>query len=162
GLSCIRGERTFANLGIGPSGSYRYQFFVQAGGACTIQAEAAKKNDTGDGIRRLSQAGPRQIVVDESLGDESAEKALDDTVFEVQVNHVVGENAGILEDDRANRRIASPLPGFLVALPRRAQRIHRIRPAGVRSLTLIESGERKSLGATLGRNRLEGFISDHA
>ena len=50
----------------------------------------------------------------ETLGDETAEQPLHDAMLQMQMNNFVVQDAGIVEDDRANGRIASPFPGLLI------------------------------------------------
>ncbi len=101
---------------------------MQPGSAGTIQAQTTEQDHAGDGIGRLGQASPRQIVMHEALGDEAAEQPLHDAMFQVQMDDVVVERAGIFEDDGTNRRFATPLPELLIAFARRPQRVHRIDP----------------------------------
>lgn len=51
----------------------------------------------------------------EALGAETGEQTLRDPLFEMKVNRVVGEDAGILEYDGARRYLLAPLGELLVA-----------------------------------------------
>ena len=147
----------FADLGIDPAGGDRDQLLVQPGGAGAVEAEPAEQDDAGDGVRRLGQAGPGEIVVDEALGGEAAEQPLDDAVLQVQVDDVVVQRAGVLEDDGADRRVAAPFPELLVALAGRAERVHRVGPGRIGALALVEGGELEARRAVLVRRVRSGL-----
>ena len=69
--------------------------------------------------------------MDEALRAEAREQPLRDALLEVQVDGVLGEHAGVLEDDRPDRRLAAPVGELLVLLARRAERVERGGPARV-------------------------------
>ena len=92
------------------------ELLVQPRGRGAVEAEAAEQDHARDRVRRLGEAGAGEVVVDEALGDEAAEQPLHDPVLQVEVDDVVVERAGVLEDDRADRRVAPPFPGLLVPL----------------------------------------------
>ena len=54
-------------------------------------------------------------------------KPLDDAVFQVEVDDVLVHRAGVVEDDRPDRRLPPPFPGLLVAL------------AGGRSVSIVSA-----------------------
>ena len=58
---------------------------MQPCGPRAVQAEPAEKDHARDGVGGLSKAGPRQVVVDEPLREESAEQTLHDSGFRVRV-----------------------------------------------------------------------------
>jgi hypothetical protein len=77
-------------------------------------------------------------MVDEALRAEASEEALGDPLLKMQVNGVLGEYARILEHDRADRRIASPVGELLVLLARRSERVESCGPARVGLCTAVE------------------------
>ena len=83
-------------------------------------------------------------MVDEPLGGEPAEQPLDDAVLQVEVDDVLVHRAGVLEDDRPDRRLPAPFPGLLVALAGSAERVHRLGPGRVGPLALVEGRETRT------------------
>ena len=128
GIAGIRGERFLAHLRVGPAGRDRNQFLMQACGPWSVEAEAPQEHNAGNGVRGLGQTGSRHVVVDETLRREAAEESLHDAVFQMQMDDLVVHRAGVLKNDWADRRGASPLPEPLIAFAGRAQGIHRIGP----------------------------------
>ena len=57
GLAGIGCERPLPHLRVGPARRDRDEFFVQPGGARTIQTQATEQDHARDGIGRLRQAG---------------------------------------------------------------------------------------------------------
>src|SRR5262249_8082836 len=75
GVASIRGERRFAYVRIDPASGHGDQFLVQSGSSGAVQAETAQQDNAPDGVGSLRQAGARQVVVNEPLGDESPQQA---------------------------------------------------------------------------------------
>ena len=90
-------------------------------GAATEETQAAQQNDARDGVRRLHQTGARQVVVHEPLGAEPGQKPPCDPLFQMELNPVLGQPAGVLEDDGPDGRALPPLGKLLVTLPRSAE-----------------------------------------
>jgi hypothetical protein len=132
---------------------------MEANAMHSVEAEAAEEYDTGDGVLGLCEACPREIVVNESLGRETAEEAPDDAMFKVEVNDVIRDDAGVLEDNGPDRRLATPLPDLLPSRPEGAQRIHGLRPRWVGAF--VEDWEGELLGTTiLGWQRAQPVSTD--
>ena len=141
GLPAIGAQLLLAQGRLAPAGRDRDQLLVQSGCPGTVEAESPHQDDSGDGVVALSQAGPGEVVVDESLGGEPTEQAPDDAVLQVEVDDVLVHGSGVVEDDRTDRRLPSPFPGLLIALARRPKRVHRLGPRRIGPLALIEGGE---------------------
>lgn len=75
------------------------ELVMEAGAAVAVEGEASDEEDAGDVFIDADDAGAGEVVVDEALGDEAAEEALDEAVFEVEVNVIAVEVEGIAEDD---------------------------------------------------------------
>ena len=75
------------------------------------------------------------------------EQPLRDALLEVQVHRLVAENAGVLEDDGADRRLAAPVGELLAGCSGRAQRVERRGPARIGRCPAIERRERPRLPA---------------
>ena len=99
---------------------------MQPLGAAAVEGEAAEQDDARDRVRGLREAGAREVVVDEALRAEAGEQALGDPLLEVQVDGVLGEHAGVLEDDRPDRRLAAPLGELLVRSSAGARSVSRV------------------------------------
>ena len=117
---------------------------MQAGCAGAVKRNAAEEDDATDGIVGLADAGAGEIVVDEALRAETAEQALDDAVFEVDVHHALIDVGGGLEDDRADGARCAPLVEILIFWLRRAKGVHRAEPCAAVNLR-----ESPSVGAAL-------------
>ena len=83
--------------------------------------------------------------MDKPLRREAAEQPLHDALFEVQVDDVVVQRAGVLEDDRPERRGAPPFPHGLVPPPGRAQGVQGVGPGGIGPVPLVEGREDEPL-----------------
>ena len=70
-------------------------------------------------VGSMRQTSTREIVVNETLRGESGEEPLDDTLLQVELDDLICNDSGVLEDNGANRRCASPFPELLVAFARR-------------------------------------------
>ncbi len=79
-------QRLFAERRFDPTGGYGNELFVKPFGALTIQGEPSEKDDSRNGIGRLSEAGAGEVVQDESLGTESRQEPLGDPLLEVQLD----------------------------------------------------------------------------
>ena len=87
----------------------------QEGPRRVVGYERARTEDHArEGVGGLEEAGAREVVVDKALGAEAGEQALDDTLFEVKVDGIVGEDAGVFEDHGADGRGAPPIGERLV------------------------------------------------
>ena len=128
GLAAVGGQALLALAQLDPAGGDRDQLLVQPGGPGAVEAEPAHQDHAGDGVVGLGQAGPGEVVVDEALGGEPAEQPLDDAVLQVEVDDVLVHGAGVVEDDRPDRRLPPPFPGLLVALARGAGACPSCRP----------------------------------
>ena len=91
-----------------------HDLLVQPLGPAPVQRQPAEQDDAGDGVGRLGEAGPRQVVVDEALGAEPGEQTLGHALPEMQVHGVVAEHAGVFEDDAADGGVAAPVGELLV------------------------------------------------
>ena len=87
--------------------------------------------------------------MDETLRAEAGEQALDDPLLKVQVDRVLGEHARVLEDNRADRRLAAPVGELLVLRARYPERIERRGPARVGFCALVERREVPDVTAVL-------------
>ena len=85
--------------------------------------------------------------MDEALRAEAGEQTLGDALFQVEVNRVVGEDAGVLEHDGARRFLLTPLGQFLVAAPGTPQGVQRAGPARVGVGLPVQGGEGPDLVA---------------
>ena len=79
--------------------------------------------------------------MDEALGAEAGQQALGHPLLQMQVHGVLGEHAGVLENDRPDRCFATPIGELLVRLPRSAERIEGRGPARVGLRAAIERRE---------------------
>src|SRR4051812_36927867 len=70
-------------------------------------------------------------------------------MLQVQMDNLVVQPAGILEDNRSNRRFVAPLPKFLVRLPSHAERVNRVGPRWIGPFSLVNSREGHSLWSAL-------------
>ncbi len=59
----------------------------------------------------------------------------------MQVDRILGEHARVLEDDRADRRLAAPVGELLVLLAGRAQRVEGRSPTRIRLRAAIQRGK---------------------
>ena len=84
--------------------------------------------------------------MDEALGGESCQRAPHDPMLQVQVYHVLVHGAGIVK--RTGRIGDSPpIPRFLVALSRSAERVHGCGPGRVRPSRWSSAGKwKRSIG----------------
>ena len=103
--------------------------------------------------------------MDEALRAEAGQQPLGDALLQVQVDGVLGQHAGVLEDDRSDGRLAAPVGELLVLLARRPERVEGGGPArvglapGGRAAGRSRLGGRRSsrlLGERLGTQELEG------
>ena len=53
-----------------------------------VETEPPDQHHAGDGVLRLGDARPGEVVVDEPLGVEAAEEPLNDPVLEVEVAYL--------------------------------------------------------------------------
>ena len=104
----------------------RDELLVQPLGAASVEESRPSRMTRGIESADLGEAGAREIVVDEALRAEAREQPLRDPLLEVQVDGVLGEHAGVLEDDRPDRRLAAPVGELLVLLARRAQSVSSV------------------------------------
>ena len=84
--------------------------------------------------------------MDEALRAEAGEQALGDPLLEVQVDGVLGEHAGVLEDDRPDRRLAAPVGELLVLLRGALGACRASRPSSGRSRHGGRAAERSRRG----------------
>jgi hypothetical protein len=109
--------------------------------ALTEERETTQQDHTRDRIGRLHETSAREIMVNETLGAETGEQALSDTLLQMQVDSVLVEYTCVFEDDRSDRRFAAPLGELLVLLAGRAQRVKRVSPAGVGPRSAVKGWE---------------------
>src|SRR5208337_4056557 len=145
GLSAVGAEPLLALAQLAPSCGDRDQFLMQSRGPWAVETKASHQDHAGYGIVALRQAGPGEVVVNEPLSGESAKQTPDNAVFQMEVNDVLVHGPGVVEDYRPDRRLPSPLPGLLVAIAGRPERVHRLGPGRVGSLALIEGGKRETV-----------------
>jgi hypothetical protein len=126
---------------------------VEANRPTTIKRQATQQDDTCKGIFGLRQASTRQVVVNEPLGEESSEQALDDPVRKVELHRVPVESRRWSEHDRPERCLAPPLIEGLVVLRWRSEGIKRGRPAGIVAMASLEIREDVTHGLTRRRRR---------
>src|ERR1019366_6345016 len=112
---------------------------MKAASIRSIERESAKQDHSGDGIVRLSDAGTREIVVNEALRSEPAEQPLHDAMLKVKMDNFLIEVAGISKHNRANGRRPAPIPDLLIKPARQAQGVQSMRPGGIGTGTPIES-----------------------
>ena len=62
---------------------------MQAGSARAVEREPAKQHDAGDIVLALSEASSREVMVHESLREETAKKTLYDPMVKVELDHAV-------------------------------------------------------------------------
>ena len=79
--------------------------------------------------------------MDEALGAEPREEALGHPLLQVQVDGVVAEHAGVLEDHRTDGRLAPPVGQLLVATTGRPQGVEGRRPGRVGPGAPVEGRE---------------------
>ena len=91
---------------------------MQPLGALAVEREAAKQDHARDRVGGLGEAGPGEVVVDEALGAEAGEQTLGHPLLQMQVDGVLREHTGVLEDDWADWRLAAPVGKFLILLAR--------------------------------------------
>ncbi len=79
----------------------------------------------------MANAGAGEIVIDKALSAEAAEEALDDAVFEMEMDAGIVNEFGGFEDDGLDRASSAPvLPGFVIFGARRTEGIERVSPGG--------------------------------
>ncbi len=130
----LRGHRPAAARslrGLDPARREWHELLVQALCSPPVEREAAEQEHTRDRVGRLREAGAREVVVDEALGAEAGEQPLGDALLQVEVDGVLGQDPGVLEDDRADRRLPAPVGELLILLPGSAERVERGGPARV-------------------------------
>ena len=81
-------EAPLADLRPGPLGADGDDVLVEPGRVVAVEAEAGDQVDQRDRARRLGQAGPREVVVDEPLRLEPPEEPLADPVLQVHVDRL--------------------------------------------------------------------------
>ena len=114
-------QSIFSIFRIIPSGGHGHNLVVKAAGIRSIERESAKQDHSGNGVVRLSNAGTREIVVNEALRSEPAEQPLHHAMLKVKMDNFLIEVAGISKHNRANGRLPSPIPDFLIKPARQAQ-----------------------------------------
>ena len=126
-------------------------------GAPAVERQAPEQDHPRNRVRGLREAGAREIVEDEALGAEAGEQALRDALLEVEMDRVLGEDAGVLEDDRPDRRLTAPVGELLVLPAGRAQRVEGGGPARVGLGAAIEARKAPHGGAMLVAALLEAL-----
>ena len=140
-LAAVGLERALALARLDPAGRDRDQLLVQPRRPWAVEGEPAEQDDARDRVVGLGQAGAREVVVDEALGGEAAEQALDDALLQMQVDDVLVHRARVLEDDRPDRRRRGATPrasGRACAAPGACP---ACRPRSGRPLPLVEGGK---------------------
>ena len=97
----------------------------------TIDGQAPQQDYARDRVGGLRQTSPRKVVVHEALCAESGQQSLRHPLLQVQVNGVLRHDAGVLENHRADRRLAAPIGQLLVSLSWRAEGVDGCRPAHI-------------------------------
>ena len=89
-------------------------------------------------LNRL-RAGAREIVMDESLGDEAGQEAPDHRMLQMQMHYFIRHRSGVVEDYRADGRAPAPFPEARSPRSRGpTRRIERRGPCGVGFVALID------------------------
>ena len=83
GSARVGAKPAVAALGLLPACRYRDEDLMEALGAAAEQAEPAQQHHARDRVGYLSQAGTRDVVVDEPLGAEAREQPLSEALVQV-------------------------------------------------------------------------------
>ena len=73
-LSCVGRQRRLTLGWLRPAGGHGDKLLVEPCRAGSVETKPPDEHDAGDCIPRLSDAGTREVVVDEALGGETTEK----------------------------------------------------------------------------------------
>ena len=97
--------------------------------------------------------------LDEALGAEAGEQTLSDSLLKVKVYGLLAEDADILEDDRPDRCLTTPLGKLLIRLARCSQCVQCRSPTGVGPGAPVKGGEGPNRRAILVTGLCEGLCT---
>ena len=129
-----------------PAGSHRDDHLVETRGPWTIETEPPEEHDTRDRVRRLREAGSRQVVVMKPWDVKQPEKTLDDPVFQVEVDHIIVHRARVFKDDRPDGGRAAAIPRAFGRDGEERGACRGLRPGGIGSGSLVECGKDEPSG----------------
>src|ERR1700686_327061 len=99
--------------------------------------------------------------MNKALSSEPREQPLDHALLKMHLNYFLGDDSGIFEDHRTDRRGATPFPKLLITGTRSPETVHRFGPRGIGAGTLIKSGKHRPPRILTVRLRLKRVGAHH-
>ena len=122
-LAGVGGEHAAPGGRLGPAGRDGEDFLVEADRAGAIKRKASKQDDARDGVGSVGEAGAGEVMMNEALGEKAAEQALNNAVLQVELDGIVVNALGRIENNRTDGGFLAPLVEVLVLILGGAKRV---------------------------------------